>query len=62
MLRRVEADYLRQRARSSRMAAVKARDVAARSAHARLALAYDDRAAAVELVGERELMQPRSIK
>ena len=47
-----EATYLRQRARSSRTAALGAVDVCARSVHARLATAYERRSQEAEAVAD----------
>lgn len=60
MIQRTEAVYLRQRARSSHIAATEAADRTARSAHARLALAYDDRAQAVEQLANGESLRLES--
>ena len=47
-----EAIYLRQRARSSRMAALDATDICARSAHARMATAYEARSKEAEVASD----------
>jgi hypothetical protein len=50
-----EAAYLRQRALSSYTAALEATDICARSVHARLATAYDDRARAADAAATIQL-------
>ena len=49
-----DATYLRQRARSSREAALDATDICARSAHARMAKAYEVRSQEAEAASDTE--------